>query len=85
MSEEGPEPCPFCGSRAALVQSCEDVSDCANDDCAECAIPRSYRVFCDFTRGGCGAASFFQDTREEAIASWNRRVPRKGDLQARTD
>ncbi len=61
MGEQKLKPCPFCGSdkHPAMVHEDQD---------------NSYRVVCNFQRGGCGSSSGFVPTDLAAAAAWNDRA-----------
>lgn len=66
MNEEL-KPCPFCGSSSApKIYSANDADDEDN-------YPDQYQVVCDFNNGGCGSASGYRGTEEEAVVLWNTR------------
>lgn len=80
-------PCPFCGADAAKISTAMQLEECAmfaekdcpartaadTDDCG-------YKtVVCDVNKGGCGAASGFMPTEEEAVRAWNRRGGKADD------
>lgn len=52
--------CPFCGSNDVLIVKAIDF--------------RQTRIACNNTKGGCGASTDYFDTKEQAIAAWNRRA-----------
>lgn len=55
--------CPFCGTgRYLKVSETEPDSDV-----------NQYRIRCDASKGGCGAANGFQASVEAAIRDWNTR------------
>lgn len=59
MSKTVLKPCPFCGGEAQFTHL---PSGCLG----------RYGVSC--STGGCQAAMFSRDTKEEAAEKWNRRV-----------
>lgn len=76
-----PKPCPFCGADAAKISTAMQLEECAMAESEECparkdadAAKCGYKtVVCDVNKGGCGAASGFMPTEEEAVRAWNRR------------
>lgn len=74
-------PCPFCGADAAKISTAMQLEECAMAESEECparkdadAAKCGYKtVVCDVNKGGCGAASGFMPTEEEAVRAWNRR------------
>lgn len=77
MSDEL-KPCPHCGKTESLRVG----TDADFDDVDEDTVTGWYQVCCsayqDYSSGrndgGCGAASGYAPTREEAIEKWNRRA-----------
>lgn len=67
--EEELRPCPFCGSTESLVVGTDE----------ELGLSKRgegsgyYQVCCCFTKGGCGSAGGFKETKEESIKLWNER------------
>lgn len=59
-------PCPFCGNTKLFVGTSDDILDDGKTN--------EFAVCCDFSQGGCGASSGFEDTMEEAIEIWNKRT-----------
>ncbi len=61
------KPCPFCGSSSApvVVDSIEKDGDYDN--------PIQYQVVCDWNEVGCGSATGYRYTIEEAVELWNAR------------
>ena len=78
-------PCPFCGADAAKISTAMQLEECAMAESEECparkdadAAKCGYKtVVCDVNKGGCGAASGFMPTEEEAVRAWNRRGKEK--------
>ena len=66
------KPCPFCGGTKLIVKS-----ETTEDNNFE-----NYAVCCDFTHGGCGAASGYRPNIGEAVEAWNRRA---GEQKGRRD
>lgn len=67
--------CPFCGStKAPHVMTAIDVNDCK-----KCSTDDCFTVCCDIFRGGCGGASGYDDSKNEAIKKWNQRKRTKID------
>lgn len=66
------KPCPFCGGHNLEIISCDEDA-CCDFHCDGCDDKR-YTVCCSATQGGCGCASGYKDTKEEAIEAWNRRA-----------
>lgn len=66
MSEIKLAPCPFCGFEGAKVLTGFQVGD--NDNAGD------YAVFCAYYDGGCGSASGYRKSREDAIELWNCRT-----------
>ena len=60
------KPCPFCGREKIGIFTTEDLGM----DYGEFG----YFAVCDVTSGGCGAASGWHATEDEAEEAWNRRV-----------
>ncbi len=59
-----PKPCPFCGSTDIDVQPWHG------------GAPTKHLVGCNRDNAGCDVApSVSGETREEAIATWNKRAP----------
>jgi Lar family restriction alleviation protein len=52
--------CPFCGG----IKSVHEVRESTDN----------YEIVCDVHLGGCGAASGWRKTVDEAIDAWNRRT-----------
>ena len=70
------KPCPFCGSkkapRALTVAECELMD---SDDYDYEWSSKHFTVVCNMFKGGCGASvNSSNETEEEAIEAWNRRV-----------
>ena len=66
------KPCAHCGKSVAVFATAKELEDCANfESCNSC---ESVCVVCDYTEGGCGSASGYKATPEEAAEVWNRRV-----------
>lgn len=65
--------CPFCGKIFPV-----HTEECTMDPCcdAECELceERAYRVICDPDKGGCGVATIWAESREDAAEDWNRRA-----------
>ena len=59
------KPCPLCGSGARVY---DDGAGCLD------SVP-AWIVVCD-DEDGCGCETAFFDTRDEAVAAWNRRAER---------
>ncbi len=57
-------PCPFCGHTTVKLKM-EEESD---------EYETGFNVVCPFNDGGCGAASGYRGTVEEALEAWNRRA-----------
>lgn len=58
--------CPFCGGEAIVVKERGDVP-----------YEEMYQVLCPYVEGekkGCGSASGYHSTMNEAIDAWNKRV-----------
>lgn len=78
-------PCPFCGADAAKISTAMQLEECAMAESEECparkdadAAKCGYKtVVCDVNKGGCGAASGFWPTEEEAVRKWNQRAGEK--------
>lgn len=76
------KPCPFCGNRNIEVSTDIDEfvtewgeSGYGQEEMLEIMRKRPYYfVGCSVIRGGCGASSGFDMTREGAVARWNRRT-----------
>ncbi len=66
MSEK-PLPCPFCGGRASATHP---ISICGNSFC----VGDSYQVRCN----DCMARGPYFNSKESAIAAWNRRYSETG-------
>ena len=66
------KPCPFCGGNNVGFNECKGLEDCSNFE--ECSNAGYYAVVCDANNGGCGSASGYRQTAEEAAAVWNRRT-----------
>ena len=66
MSEIKLAPCPFCGFEGAKVLTGFQVGD--NDNAGD------YAVFCAYYDGGCGSASGYRKSREDAVELWNGSV-----------
>lgn len=66
MSEIKLAPCPFCGFEGAKVLTGFQVGD--NDNAGD------YAVFCAYYDGGCGSASGYRKSREDAVELWNCRT-----------
>lgn len=84
MSESHPNNCPFCGFRfpSDLIDNVYPTGRWRDDDeIRHYLFPddprehhgRTWVVVCQQHMGGCDA-SIHGDSREEAIAKWNRRV-----------
>ena len=56
--------CPHCGNMDVTLMMKEGKNGFRN----------RYFVLCDYSEGGCGAASGYYHSRSEAIWSWNRRT-----------
>ena len=78
------KPCPFCGKSVAEVctaQSCEECVNFENEELCPAYKPFSeenddcpYKaVVCVMNKGGCGGASGWRGSVEEAIYTWNKR------------
>lgn len=74
------KPCPFCGANATTVSNARDLEECANFDYDNCPCNKFesnpcnyYTIVCNVNNGGCGAASGYFPTIEQAINAWNRR------------
>ena len=65
------KPCPFCGKRVAVLDTCKGVEECSHfEDCGD----TGYRtIVCDVNKGGCGASSGYYKSEAEAAEAWNRR------------
>ena len=59
------KPCPLCGSSARVY----------DDGAGDLDIVPDWIAACD-DEDGCGCETAFFDTREEAVAVWNRRAER---------
>lgn len=73
--------CPFCGKNVAeitTIQECELCSNFEDDElCPNYDMTGSCGgrfVVCNANKGGCGAATGWYQTIEEAINAWNRRA-----------
>ena len=69
--------CPFCGKRVAV---CETVADIGlmDDDYPDYDWAKNlYAVVCNYTAGGCGAATRGYATVKAATKAWNRRIYRE--------
>ena len=67
--------CPFCKGQNINIIACYDDT-CDDVYCEGCDKVR-YAVVCNAQRGGCGAASGWRATKEDAITAWNTRIPEK--------
>ena len=72
------KPCPFCGSEKLVITNCRELEGCNNFKKCKDTHP-CYTICCDFTQGGCGAASGYRLHIEEAIEAWNRRVGKQNE------
>lgn len=59
------KPCPFCGKSVAVLSNAQEELEVCNN---------YVMVVCAFNRGGCGAATGFYNSEQEAIEHWNRRA-----------
>ena len=68
MTDTTLEPCPHCGARppAAHLHSSQPSPHIAG-----------WRVICDVTQGGCGAAGPQRMLKSTAVNAWNRRTPHR--------
>lgn len=69
---EGLKPCPFCGKETELVT--KEINQRLDD-----IIFPMFQVVCSmqsgmYAKNGCGAASGWRLTEEEAVRAWNRRA-----------
>ena len=71
------KPCPFCGGEKLIITSCIELEECNNFE--ECECMPYYIICCDFRQGGCGAASAYCQSEEEAIEAWNKRAGEQND------
>lgn len=90
MNEEL-KPCPFCGGNMVEVTNAHDLEECANFEDEVCPCERYetvdcsyFTVLCNMNKGGCGATSGYYETKEKAIAAWNRRGERIRELKIKT-
>lgn len=63
------KPCPFCGSELAVDAKTDEEMEVLSDGCSS----GYYTVCCDFRTCGCGAASGYRKSKQEAIEVWNSR------------
>lgn len=76
------KPCPFCGKSVATLSDAKELEDCSryddDDRCPACmdwsGACGYHTVVCGVPEGGCGAASGYYASKEEAVAAWNRRA-----------
>lgn len=66
MSEEL-KPCPFCGNKNIKIFSEFDL-------CEREEKGGQLTAICPYNDGGCGASGSYEETKEEATKSWNRRI-----------
>lgn len=65
------KPCPFCGKTDTIgVFSHSQIEDLYESKGLDC-----FAVCCDAQNGGCGAVGGYEEERDDAIATWNRRAP----------
>lgn len=57
--------CPFCGKNVARAARYKEIRD---DDVVGGRI-----VICDFKKGGCGSATGWHRTEQQAIKAWDER------------
>ena len=69
-------PCPFCG----FHPDPEDADFCYPND----RTRTNWTAKCYETGGGCGAEGPYGDSREDAIAKWNRSFTTHGTQENRT-
>ena len=82
------KPCPFCGKLVATLSNAKELEDCSDfeddDRCPACMDWSGgcgyHTVVCGVTEGGCGASTGYFPTKEEAIAAWNRRAEKGGEV-----
>lgn len=72
--------CPFCGKDVAVVSNLQDCEICANFEDENCPNYETegsdgcpHFIICDHSKGGCGAATGWYLTLDEAAEAWNRR------------
>lgn len=65
------KPCPFCGCKNIVVDTCHDLEDCENFE--SCEDAGYYSAVCDGNDGGCGASTGYRATIKAAVEAWNRR------------
>lgn len=76
------KPCPFCGKSVATLSNAKELEDCSlfedDDRCPACMDWSGgcgyHTVVCGVPEGGCGAASGYYASKEEAVSAWNRRA-----------
>lgn len=77
------KPCPFCGGTSALRVLDQNEADLLGAEDENYSENPYYQVVCCMTENspvpladwqpGCGSAGGFRKTKEQAIATWNRR------------
>ena len=60
--------CPFCGNKNIFVGRDWEIAGLDEGDGTG-----YFAAVCDYLNGGCGAAGGYRKTKEEAIATWNKR------------
>ena len=78
----GLKPCPFCGKEVACRCDVKELETCSNCDIED--VCPSYKdsepcmggtfIICDRTYNGCGAATGWYKTYDEAADAWNKRA-----------
>lgn len=66
--------CPFCGNTESLRVGTDEELESGNSGWYQvcCSAYENYSI--GRVDGGCGSASGYAETREEAIEKWNRRA-----------
>ena len=75
------KPCPFCGKEGTAdiddVKGCEECKNFEDESCPahEAMVPCPFHVVvCSCYKGGCGAATGWKLSIEEAVKAWNTRA-----------
>ena len=86
MGEIKLRPCPHCANTNLEFTDMHDLEECGNFDTDSCPcneygppVHCAYKsVVCSVQKGGCGAASGYYLTEEEAAEAWNKRAGEDG-------